>query len=178
MQSTYILKTERIGLRKWYDSDFEALAEMNADPEVMRYFPSVLTKDKSKEMLQRLKEHFETYGYTYFAAERLENKEFMGFVGLAYQTYETDYTPFTDIGWRLKQKAWGKGYATEAAEAVLIHAREVLKLKEIYSVTPLQNLGSERVMQKIGMKKIAEFEHPAVPEGHELRRCVLYRKVL
>ncbi|MEM6800048.1 MAG: GNAT family N-acetyltransferase [Bacteroidota bacterium] len=177
MQSPYILKTERLGLRTWRENDLESLARMNADPEVMRYFPSTLTKSKTEQMLQRLQQHFETHGYTYYAAESLDTREFMGFVGLAYQSYETAYTPFTDIGWRLKQEAWGKGYATEAAKAVLIHAKENLQLKEIHAVTPLPNLGSERVMQKIGMTKIAEFEHPEVPEGHELRRCVLYRKV-
>jgi len=173
----YILKTERVALRTWEDSDLEAFAEMNADPEVMRYFKTALNKAESKQLLQRLKEHYQTHGYTYFAAETVKAQEFIGFVGLAYQTYENPpYTPYVDIGWRLKRASWGKGYATEAAFACLKFGFEPLELETIYSVTPLQNLASERVMQKIGMTKIDEFEHPKIPDGNPLKTCVLYRK--
>lgn len=171
----YIIKTERIGLRNWRESDLGGLSEMNSDPEVMRYFPNALTHEGSIDMLKKLQDHVETHGYTYFLAEKLDTQEFLGFVGLAYQTYETAYTPFVDIGWRLKKTAWGKGYASEAARACLAYAFNSLGIQEVFSVTPIPNKASIKVMEKIGMKKIAEFEHPKIEVGHPLRTCVLYK---
>lgn len=172
---SYIIQTERIGLRNWKESDWNEFAAMNADPEVMRFFETALQKEESLFMLKRLRDHFHTHGYTYFLAENLQTQEFLGFIGLAYQTYETPYSPFVDIGWRLKRAAWGKGYATEGAKACLDFAFDTLNIVEVYSVTPAPNRASEKVMEKIGMKKVEEFEHPKISEGHFLKTCVLYR---
>jgi len=173
---SYVIQTERIGLRNWQESDLDEFAAMNANSEVMRFFEKALKKEESLFLLKRLRDHFHTHGYTYFLAEKLQTKEFLGFIGLAYQTYDTPYNPFVDIGWRLKRAAWGKGYATEGAKACLDFAFDTLNLPEVYSVTPVPNKPSEKIMQKIGMQKVEEFEHPEVTEGHFLKTCVLYRK--
>lgn len=100
---------------------------------------------------------------------------FIGYTGLHHAVFDTDFCPCLEIGWRLRAEAWGKGYATEGAQACLDYAFDTLHLPEIYSFTSLPNKRSERVMQKIGMQKVKEFDHPLVPCGHPLLRHVLYR---
>ena len=101
--------------------------------------------------------------------------KFIGYIGLHHTNFETDFCPCIEIGWRLCENSWGRGYATEGARACLDYAFRQLQLPEIYSFTSLPNRRSERVMQKIGLQKIGEFDHPLVPAGHPLLRHVLYR---
>ena len=102
---------------------------------------------------------------------------FAGFVGLNPATFDAPFTPAVEIGWRLARADWGRGLATEAARAVLDHTFGPLDLDEIVSFTSATNLRSQHVMQKIGMDRDPgdDFDHPALPEGHRLRRHVLYR---
>ncbi len=170
----YLFTSNRLGFRYWQLEDLDLFADMNVDPEVMRCFPSPLTRTESKDFIHKLIKHQKDYGHSYFAVEHLKNKEFIGFIGLAYQTYESHFTPATDIGWRLKRSAWGNGYATEGATRCLDLAFEKLKLDKILSTCTLQNAISKRVMQKIGMKKVEEFDHPRLQEYNDLVRCVRY----
>ena len=117
-----IISTERLILRNWNDSDLENLHALCSDPHVMKYFPEVSTMEQSRTLLSRLKNMCDERGYCYFAVELRSSKEFIGFVGLAYQDFEADFTPCVDIGWRLHKKYWSKGYAREAAEASLKYA--------------------------------------------------------
>jgi ribosomal-protein-alanine N-acetyltransferase len=82
-----------------------------------------------------------------------------------------------EVGWRLSREHWGKGYATEAASKALAHGFGALGLAEIVSFTAVTNQRSRRVMEKLGMTHDPndDFEHPALPPGHPLRRHVLYR---
>lgn len=169
---TYLIKTERLGLRPWTMDDLQPMSELNADREVMRYFPSTPTKQETKNFITRMIDHQADHGYCYFATELLDTREFIGFIGLAYQTYEAPFTPATDIGWRLKRSAWGKGYATEGAKACVEFAFNVLNLSSIYSVASEINRPSLRVMEKIGMLKLGEFDHPALTDYSELKKCV------
>lgn len=171
----YLFTSERLGFRPWAKADLEEFAAMNADSEVMEYFPKPLSREESAEFLERLLAHYDTHGYCYFATELLETGELLGFVGLAYQTYDADFTPAVDIGWRLKKEFWGKAYATEGAKRCLKYAFEELELEQVISTCPLVNKRSERVMKKIGMIKMGEFEHPRLQENPELQPCVLYR---
>jgi RimJ/RimL family protein N-acetyltransferase len=172
--STYIFTSERLGFRKFQPADLPIFAAMNASMEVMEFFPNPLTPEESDGLANRINVHLDKHNYTYFAAERLDNQKFIGFLGLALQTYENPYSPFTDIGWRLKKSSWGLGFATEGAKACLKYGFETIGLKEIYSVATLTNVASEKVMQKIGMKKVEEFDHPKM-QGHRLERCILYK---
>ncbi|PIF03031.1 MAG: GNAT family N-acetyltransferase, partial [Draconibacterium sp.] len=99
MKKDYIFKSERLGFRNWTENDLTELAKLNADMEVMKHFPKLLTKKESSELIERFKKHFEENGYTYFATEILKNKELIGFIGLAFQEYKTEFTPAVDIGW-------------------------------------------------------------------------------
>ena len=121
-----------------------------------------------------MQKHFDKNGYTYFATNILENGEFIGFIGLAFQDYKSPFTPAVDIGWRLKKSAWGKGFATERAKRCLEFAFNELSLNEVIAVCTKNNLKSERVMQKIGMQKIGEFNHPKLKKYPELERYVCY----
>ena len=171
---TYLFTSERLGFRPWIQNDLEEFAAMNADPEVMQHFPKPLSREESQEFLDRLFRHYAKHGYCYFAIETLETGELIGFTGLAYQVYESAFTPATDIGWRLKKSAWHKGYATEAANRCLKYAFEDLKLEKIISTCTNKNRPSERVMQRIGMKKMGEFDHPRLQEFPGLQPCIYY----
>lgn len=172
----YHLTTSRLGLRNWLSSDLDPMAELCQDEEVMRFFPNKISRAEIVEYIQRMQQHFEKQGYCYFATDRLDTGEFIGFIGLAWQDYEAPVRPFTDIGWRLRRSAWGQGFATEGAKACLDFAFGKLKLQEVYAVAPVINLPSIRVMQKIGMEQVATFNHPKLLDNERLRECVFYQK--
>ena len=173
-QTQYIFKSERLGFRTWKEGDVRQLAAINADSKVMEYFPKPLSFDETHAFIKRLQNHNTENGYTYFAVEVLKRKELIGFIGLLHQCFESDFTPATDIGWRLKKSAWGKGYATEGAERCLAYAFRDLKLEKVIATCPLVNKKSEKVMKKIGMNKVSEFDHPKLFEYPDLKQCILY----
>ena len=170
----YIFKSERLGFRNWKKNDLKEFAEINSDPEVMEHFPSTLSKKETEALIGRLKNHYDERSYTYFATEILETGELIGFIGLAYQTYKTEFSPATDIGWRLKKIAWGKGYATEGAKRCLEYAFNELKINKVFSICTINNRNSENVMKKIGMTKKEEFKHPELTEYPEYEKCIWY----
>lgn len=112
-----------------------------------------------------------------FAAERREQGDLVGFIGLNVPRFEAAFTPCVEVGWRLAPHVWGQGLATEGALACLGHGFGTLGLTEIVSFTAGLNLRSQRVMQRIGMTHdpADDFEHPKLPDGHPLRPHVLYR---
>jgi ribosomal-protein-alanine N-acetyltransferase len=105
----------------------------------------------------------------------MDNGQFIGYTGFAHPTFESHFTPCVEIGWRLSKENWNQGFATEAALACLHYGFKKLAFNEIYSFTATINLPSIKVMEKIGMKKQGEFEHPALAEGHKLKTHVLYK---
>lgn len=171
---SYTIQTQRLGLRNWKDSDLAAMTAINQDPAVMRYFPSMPDEATTREYIQRMQAQFAENQYCYFAVEILDTREFVGFIGLMYQDYEATFTPCVDIGWRLKQSAWGKGFATEGAKACLDYAFTTLNLPTIYSVAPLVNTPSINVMKKIGMTLSTTFQHPKLGDFPTLETCALY----
>jgi [ribosomal protein S5]-alanine N-acetyltransferase len=173
-QSSCIISTERLGLRRWVDSDVEPFVRMNQDTEVMRYFPRPNTAVETIAFITRINTFFDEYGYGLFALELKATGEFIGYTGFAKPRFESWFTPCVEIGWRLKRDAWGQGYAMEAAKACLDYGFKELGLDRVYSFTALSNTPSERVMQKIGMERVGEFDHPMIEAGHPLQRHVLY----
>jgi RimJ/RimL family protein N-acetyltransferase len=171
------IRTSRLELRAWKDSDLAPFAAMNADPAVMRYFPSELTRVESDALAERISQHIHVYGFGLWAVELREDRSFVGFVGLAHTRFSSHFTPCIDLGWRLARPHWGKGYATEAARAAAQFGFERLGLPEIVAFTVPENRRSRGVMERLGMRHDAagDFEHPHVEEGHHLRRHVLYR---
>jgi len=172
------LVTPRLRLREWRDSDLAPFAALNADPEVMRYFPEPLDRAASDALVGRIRDHFARHGFGPWAVEIPGVAECAGFVGLMVPTFEAHFTPCVEIGWRLARTAWGKGYATEAARAALDYGFNVLNLYEIVSMTVPANRPSRAVMERLGMARnpADDFDHPRLPVGHALQRHVLYRK--
>ncbi len=171
------LATDRLLLRRWRQSDRLPFQKLHADPRVMESMPAPLSPEESDQLMDRIEEHFEHYGFGLFAAELLENQTFVGFIGLSVPTFDALFMPAVEIGWRLAAEHWGRGLATEGARAVVRYAFEDLRLPSLVSFTPTQNLRSRRVMEKLGMvhDPSGDFDHPRLPEGHALRRHVLYR---
>jgi RimJ/RimL family protein N-acetyltransferase len=173
-EDRYIFQSERLGFRNWFTTDIEIMAEINSDEEVMEFFPSIKSKKETTEFIGRMQNQLQEKGICYYAVDKLETKEFIGFIGLSEQIFASDFTPCIDIGWRLKKDEWNKGYATEGAKRCLDYVFNMLKLEKIFAVAPIVNLKSELVMKKIGMKKVKNFNHPALAENEKLRECCLY----
>lgn len=170
----YLFKSERLGFRNWLPEDIAPMSEINADPKVMEFFPAVQSKAQTVEFVERMKNQFAEKGFCYFAVDKLEDGMFIGFIGLSEQTFESDFTPCVDIGWRLNTGAWNKGFATEGAKRCLVFAFDELKLEKIIAICPKVNLPSENVMKKAGMKKAGEFKHPKLLNDERLQDCVRY----
>lgn len=164
---------DRWVLRSWAESDLEPFAALNADPEVMEFFPECLDREQSDQLARRIIENLEREGFGLWALE--VGDRFAGYVGLNRTSFETPMGPHVEIGWRLARWAWGQGLATEAASAVQRHALDVLELPEIYSFTTETNRRSEAVMRRIGMTRCPDldFDHPRTP-GWWGRRHIVY----
>jgi RimJ/RimL family protein N-acetyltransferase len=163
-----------LGFRNWSKTDLVSFAEINKDTAVMEYFPYCLTKNETVLFIERLKTHYSNRGYNYFATEILATGEFIGFIGLADQDYNSVCTPATDIGWRLKKSSWGKGFATEGAKKCLEYAFKELKLEKIIATCAISNTQSENVMKKIGMSKMGTFNHPKLKQFPTYEQCLWY----
>ena len=171
------LFTSRLKLTVFSQSHLSELVRLNADPEVMRYFPATLSSEESAALLQRIIEHQRINEYSLFALHLKESDAFVGWCGLMKVHFSAHFTPAVEVGWRLNKIFWGKGLAPEAAKSVLRFGFLELGLSEIVSFTAELNQPSIRVMQKIWMKCNPEdtFDHPKLPVNHPLQRHILYR---
>jgi RimJ/RimL family protein N-acetyltransferase len=169
------LRTARLLLRRWRASDREPFAALNADPEVMRHFPSRLSAAESDAFIDRVEAAFGLHGYGLWAVER--DRQFIGFVGLNWTPFTAHFTPALEVGWRLARSAWGHGFATEAAMAARDFAFAEAEVNELVSFTTAANTRSQAVMRRIGLTHDADgdFDHPNLPSGHPMLRHVLYR---
>jgi RimJ/RimL family protein N-acetyltransferase len=171
------LSSARLRLRRWRDEDREPFAALNADPRVMEFFPGTLSRAESDALVDRIEAHFDKHGFGAWAIEVPGVAGFVGFTGLSVPRFEAPFMPCVEVGWRLPVEHWGKGYASEAARLALSYGFETLDLPEIVSFTAATNRRSTAVMERLGMRRdpADDFDHPALPEGHRLRRHVLYR---
>jgi RimJ/RimL family protein N-acetyltransferase len=170
------IETERLRLRQWTDADLEPFAALNADPAVMEFFPSLLSRAQSDALAARIRTAIAERGWGLWAVEVPGVSRFVGFVGLDVPGANLPPSPCVEIGWRIAAAHWGRGYASEAARAALDVGFRRLGLREIVSFTSLINRRSRAVMERIGMRFDGEtFEHPNVPPGSPLRTHVLYR---
>lgn len=177
MTETARIETARLILRSWRDADRAPFAALNADPEVMRYFPAPLSREESDALADRVVAAMAARGWGWFAVEVKDGQPFIGFVGLNVPSYQIPCGPCVEVGWRLARSAWGSGCATEAASAAVTFGFERLGLGEIVSFTAVGNGRSQAVMERLGMIRdpADDFDHPLLEEGHPLRRHVLYR---
>jgi RimJ/RimL family protein N-acetyltransferase len=172
-----ILRGARVILRPWRDEDRAPCAAMNADPRVMAFFVKRLDRTESDALVDRFREHFTVHGFGLWAVEVPGVAPFVGFTGLEVPRFDAPHGPCVEIGWRLAFEHWGRGYATEAARLALDYGFGALGLPEILATTAVANRRSRAVMERLGMRRdpARDFDHPLLPEGHPLRRHVLYR---
>ena len=176
MTTVISLETDRLILRQWQDEDREPFAQMNADIEVMKYFPRCLSRLQSDAMLQRCRDLIAERGWGFWAVEQKATGQFIGLVGLHQLVDEFPFSPCVEVGWRLSRPYWGQGYATEAGRESLRFAFQTLQLPSVVSFTSLVNQPSQAVMQRLGMMDTQEnFLHPKIEAGHWLSEHVLYR---
>lgn len=175
--SAPILETERLILRPWHDEDIPHWVSMHADPRVMEFFQSTYTQDEAKEVAARLRLQLARDGYGWWIAEVKNGNRFAGTIALQKVPFDAHFTPAHEIGWRLTFDAWGNGYATEGARAVLDFAFSQLPCDEVVAMTAQINVRSQRVMERLGMQHDTadDFDHPRLEHGDRLRRHVLYR---
>lgn len=152
-------------------------AAINADIEVMGYFPAVLSLKESEALVKRIGVGFEQHGYGLWAVELPDQAPFIGFVGLSQVDSDLPFAPAVEVGWRLARPYWGRGFATEAGLAAVAFGFERRGLGEIVSFTSVDNARSRKVMERLGMQHASadDFDHPLLPVGDPLRPHVLYR---
>lgn len=170
----YLFTSSRLGFRTWYNDDIRQMALLNKDPEVMEFFPFLPSKKETEDFIQRMNLQYSENNFCYFAVDHLETGKFIGFIGLSLQNFDTDFTPCIDIGWRINKEYWGNGLATEGALECITYAKNQLGLHQIYSMASKINSKSIKVMKKIGMNYIKDFEHPRLLNHPSLEICVLY----
>ncbi len=171
------LRTPRVLLRQWKDSDIDAWATMNADPQVRRFFPAVLSRAEAQAEADRIRSGIAQRGWGMWALEVPGLHPFAGFVGLNLPGFDAPWMPAAEIGWRLAPTAWHQGYATEGAMAALHFAFTQLELPQVVAMSVPTNGPSHSVMERIGMvrDRAADFDHPRVPADSPLKRHILHR---
>ncbi|HXB48458.1 MAG TPA: GNAT family protein [Streptosporangiaceae bacterium] len=169
------VRTGRLLMRRWRDSDRGPFAELNGDPETLKFFPATLDRAASDALVDRIEERFEQQGFGLWALEVTGTGEFIGFTGLSPLPDDVPGAGGMEIGWRLLRHAWHQGYATEAARAALAVAFDGAGLADIWSMTAVLNEPSQAVMRRIGLTEVARFEHPRIAAGDPLRPHVTYR---
>lgn len=170
----YLFTTPRLGFRTWQPFDLDDFAAINADKEVMRFFQKPLSREESQAMIDRMLRLFHDKGYCYFAVDLLETKELIGTIGLGWKTFEADFTPCVDIGWRIGKKWWNQGLTTEGALACLDFAKQK-GITEVLSMASFGNTASIQVMKKIGMSYWKDFDHSELGDYPRIQRCSLYK---
>ena len=173
-----IIETPRLLLRNWQEEDRAFFHEINSDPEVMEFFPALRNREESDALMDRIVAMINDDSFGFYALQDKDTGDVVGFTGLM----RTDIPPFVpkgvlEIGWRLAQRYWGKGYVTEAALASLAYAFNEREQDEVVSFAVHNNHRSTSVMQRIGMVNDPkrDFDHPKVPDSHpQLKRHVLY----
>lgn len=171
-----MIETPRLLLRRWRDEDAAPFHAMGQDAEVMRFIGPPMTIDDCRAVVARQNAVADYYGRCFFAIEGRGDGAFLGFCGVKPGAAGTPIADEPEIGWRLARAAWGRGYATEAASAVLA-AEWQFGSNRIHAITVPANTRSRAVMERLGMERVidGDFDHPALAPGDPLRRHLHYR---
>lgn len=171
------IESPRLILRDWRDDDVEAFVEMNADPRVAEFLGGPFSRERSESAAAGIRRALESNGYGWWVVELRDGTPFAGVIVLQKVPFEAPFTPAYEIGWRFPFASWGRGYATEGANAALGHAFDTLHWPEIVAFTTERNLRSRRVMERLTMThdRAGDFDHPRLEPGNVIRRHVLYR---
>jgi ribosomal-protein-alanine N-acetyltransferase len=156
-----IITTDRIILREFDMSDDNDMFELDSNPEVHKYLGNnpVKSIEQSREMIIDILKQYKENGTGRLAIIDKNTQEFIGWSGLKYETKLRKEFNYYDIGYRLKQKHWGQGYAKEAAFASLKYGFEKLNLVEICGAADPKNLASNKILINLGMKSGNVFRY-------------------
>jgi ribosomal-protein-alanine N-acetyltransferase len=159
------IETERLILRKIEEYDLQGIFELDSDPEVHRYLGEKPIKsiEESKSIVNYIRKQYEEDGIGRWAVVDKMTNEFIGWSGLKYEKEVRKEMFYYDLGYRLKKKFWGKGIATETALESLKYGFQVMNLEEIYAGAHIENIASNKVLQKVGLKYIETFEYDSAP---------------
>jgi RimJ/RimL family protein N-acetyltransferase len=171
------LRTARLLLRAPVAEDLEAFLAMSADPDVMRFL-TPLDRAGATKRFEAALAHMDEHGFGEWAVEVPGEAPFIGLIGLRHVTLDVPFVPAVEAAWRLARPYWRRGYAHEAASAAMADGFGRLGFDEIVAFTVPANTASQAVMRSLGMTRdpAEDFDHPRLPEGHPLRRHVLYRR--
>jgi len=171
-----MIEAERLILRPFTDADTDVFASFTCDPEVMRFYPSVQTREQAEMWLTSCNERFEKNGFHMMAVERKSDSALLGLAGCGRFPYEVPGTCDVEAGWLLGKQYWGKGYATEAASAAITHTFDNFDVREIVALTYRNNWPSRKVMEKLGFthNPLRDFDHPKLPRDSKVLPHVLY----
>jgi RimJ/RimL family protein N-acetyltransferase len=172
-----MIHTERLVLRSWRDEDETVFAAATNTPAVMAHLDGVRPSEHFHGMAARQRAIEATHGFCFWLVERRCDRLLLGFCGL--EPTGLTGTPIDDdieIGWRLREDAWGQGYAREAAQAALDGAWATTDLARIVALTVPANRASWRLMERLGMTRRSDldFDHPAFSEDHPLSAHIVY----
>ena len=160
-----VLETERLILREMLLSDAEALFEMDSNPKVHQYLWNKPLTDISEvyQYIEKVRNQYLENNIGRFVVVLKESNELIGWAGLKYNTeIVNNKVHFYDIGYRLNEKFWGKGYASEASFAWLEYGFMVMKINVMEAAAHTDNIASNRILQKIGLKMTEKYMEDGV----------------
>jgi RimJ/RimL family protein N-acetyltransferase len=170
MEDIVRIETERFTLRSWRPADLAPLAAMHSDPEVMHDHPSPLSRTESDVKLAKYQAAIESLGYGRMALEA--EGQFLGYVGIMPIWPEHAVAPGVEVGWRLVRRAWGRGFATEAARSALRHGFETHGFREVLSYTSPTNWRSRAVMERLKLSRDPMRDFSYSVDGHSYEGIV------
>ncbi|WP_179354429.1 GNAT family N-acetyltransferase [Winogradskyella vidalii] len=156
-----IIETERLFLRPVLETDVQDFFELDSNPKVHIFLENkpVKTLIESEAMVASILQQYKTYGLGRLVLIDKVTNGFIGWSGLKYEENLRKEFSYYDLGYRLKEQFWGKGYATEAAIASLNYGFSILKLQEIGAAADVNHIASNSILNKIGMPFIETFEY-------------------
>ena len=168
-----ILDTPRLRLRCWDQGDGDAFAAMHADPAVMHDYGGPISRSESDAKLARYAATYRQRGYCRWAIESREGG-FLGYAGIMCSRPDHPLGSHVDIGWRLMRRAWGQGYATEAAQAAMNDAFVRVGLAEVIAYTAPDNFRSQAVMARLQMQRDPSRDFTADYDGIKAWRGLVW----
>jgi len=160
------VQTARLRLEPWVDARHgEALAELNADAEVVRFLTGgvPIAREESRALSREIERHWASCDFGLWAAVERAEERMLGFIGLSHPRWFPTLAPAVEVGWRLRREAWGRGFATEGGRAALEHGFGRLGLREVIALVHPENVRSAAVAERLGMRPREELPHPFRP---------------
>ncbi len=159
-----VIETDKFILRNLEPKDAQGMFELDSDPEVLRYLGNnpLISVDQSKKIIENVLKQYEKNGIGRWAIIDKETSEFIGWSGLKYEEKVRAFG-YYDLGYRLKKKFWRKGIATETALISLDYGFNQLKLDKISATAHIENIGSNKVLQRVGLSFVETIKIDSEP---------------